>query len=416
MSYQEDFIKAIAPIVQKYIQQYGYGVASAIIAQACLESAYGTSGKAKHHNYFGLKYRANRCSASNGTFVDGSKEQNKDGSYTNITDSWFSFPNMDAGVQGYFQFISITNYNKAKTTTDPRTYLQALKDAGYATSNSYVSDNMSVISKWGLTKYDVKENSTMSKLTKPAVIKLLTKNYVGRSGAKIKYIVMHYTGNKTDTAKANANYFKNVSGVSAHYIVDDTSIYQSVLDENVAWHCGVNYGSNNLFGKCTNRNSIGIEMCSTNGAITAKTQANAAALVNWLMAEYDIPIANVVRHYDVCTKSCPGWKGWIPTTGSESKWKSFKALLTSSTAKTTSSSEPAKASTATTKSEVPFFMQVLVDDLNIRKGPGVTYKSVGYTGKGKFTIVELNDKKTWGKLKSGAGWIYLGSSKYTKKV
>lgn len=408
MSYQQDFINEIAPIVQKYCKQYGYGVPSAIIAQACLESAYGTSFKAKRHNYFGLKYRPNRVAASNGTFVDDSKEQNEDGSYSNITDKWFSFANMDAGVQGYFQFISITNYDKAKKQTTPVEYLQALKDAGYATSKNYVSSNTSVISKWGLTKYDVttqtvnKRKGTtkgVTKVTKPLITKLLTKNYASRSGAKIKYIVMHYTGNKTDTAKANANYFENVSGVSAHYIVDETSIYQSVEDANVAWHCGVNYGSNNLFGKCTNRNSIGIEMCSTNGVIAAKTLANAAALVNYLMATYGIPIENVVRHYDVCTKRCPGWSGWLPP--NESKWNNFKKLLTKTKA----------------TSEVPFLVEVLTDNVNIYKGAGTRYGKTGKkTGKGKFTIVELNKKKTWGKLKSGAGWIYLAKKDKVKKI
>lgn len=34
----------------------------------------------------------------------------------------------------------------------------------------------------------------------------------------------------------------------------------------------------------------------------------------------------------------------------------------------------------------------------------------GQTGKGVFTITEVNDG--WGKLKSGAGWIYLENKEY----
>ena len=63
---QEQFIAEIAKYVQKYAPQYGIAVCSPIIAQACLESAYGTSKKAKHHNYFGLKYRANRVTCNKG--------------------------------------------------------------------------------------------------------------------------------------------------------------------------------------------------------------------------------------------------------------------------------------------------------------------------------------------------------------
>lgn len=55
---------------------------------------------------------------------------------------------------------------------------------------------------------------------------------------------------------------------------------------------------------------------------------------------------------------------------------------------------------------VPFTVKVLVNDFNYRKEPSDDSKIVGQTGKGVFTIVELSGE--WGKLKSGAGWVYLG--------
>ena len=409
---KKEFVKKIAPIVQKYVQQYGYGVASAIIAQACLESAYGTSTKAKHHNYFGLKYRPNRVAISNGTFVDGSKEQNSNGSYVAITDKWFSFANMDAGVQGYFQFISISNYDKAKKQTEPKKYLQALKEAGYATSIEYVENCMAIISAWGLTKYDKKESKTVptAVTNKPKVTRKISKyNHESRDGQTVKYIVLHYTGNQTDTAAANANYFYGGNrGASAHYFVDSADIYQSVEDINAAWHVGKNYGSNNLFGKCTNKNSIGIEMCSSHGQITAKTIANAVGLVKYLMDKYNVQADKVVRHYDVCSKRCPGWDGWLPP--DESKWKAFKKQIGGTT--TTKSEEKFKP-----KADLPFLVQVLIPDLNIRKGPGVKYDKIGeFTGIGTFTIVEVNSDKSWGKLKSGAGWIRIDNPAWVKKI
>ena len=63
---------------------------------------------------------------------------------------------------------------------------------------------------------------------------------------------------------------------------------------------------------------------------------------------------------------------------------------------------------------LPFSVRVKVSDLNIRTSPSSKDDSnlTGqYTGVGTFTIVELSG--SWGKLKSGAGWICL---KYTKKV
>lgn len=57
-----------------------------------------------------------------------------------------------------------------------------------------------------------------------------------------------------------------------------------------------------------------------------------------------------------------------------------------------------------------FLVQVSRTDLNIRKGPGYkTYASVGLCPKGVYTIVETKvaEGYTWGKLKSGRGWIAL---------
>ena len=74
MGYQEDFITTIAPYVTSWRNFTGYGVASAIIAQACIESAYGKSNKAQHNNYFGLKYKSGRVSCNSGVFYDTSYE------------------------------------------------------------------------------------------------------------------------------------------------------------------------------------------------------------------------------------------------------------------------------------------------------------------------------------------------------
>lgn len=146
---QLEFIEKIAPLCQKYAKQYGHKFASPAIAQACLESAYGTSTKAKHHNYFGLKYRPGRVSCNNGYFTDGGSEQNKDGSYTLLPSStaWYNFDSMEEGCRGYYEFLNIANYSKAKEANTPLEYLQALKMANYATSINYVQNVYNVIEK-----------------------------------------------------------------------------------------------------------------------------------------------------------------------------------------------------------------------------------------------------------------------------
>ena len=158
---KEQFIEKIAPIIVKYAPKYNILCPSAVIAQAVLESAGGTSELAVNaHNYFGLKYRPGRCHTANGIYYKNGAEQNKDGSYTNSAMQWMKFNSMEAGVQGYFDFINISNYSSVKGISDPEKYLSNIKSAGYATSLNYVSNLMVVIRKYNLTKYDLNTNTT----------------------------------------------------------------------------------------------------------------------------------------------------------------------------------------------------------------------------------------------------------------
>lgn len=65
-----------------------------------------------------------------------------------------------------------------------------------------------------------------------------------------------------------------------------------------------------------------------------------------------------------------------------------------------------------TTPNTPFTVEVLIDNLNYRSAPSMSGVVRGQTGKGIFTIVEVTDG--WGRLKSGAGWIWLGNSSYTR--
>lgn len=159
---KEQFIENIAFYVKKYAPQFGIKVSSPIIAQAVLESAYGTSYKAQFNNFFGLKYREGRVNCHNGTFVDGGTEQQSNGNYKNITDHWYSFASMEMGVLGYFQFINTTNYASVKGVTDPYQYLVNLKAAGYATSLSYVKNVWNTLQTNDLTRYDDFETNFVS--------------------------------------------------------------------------------------------------------------------------------------------------------------------------------------------------------------------------------------------------------------
>lgn len=148
----EAFIKKIAPLIQAESKKRGYKVASPIIAQACLESAFGTSSLGyKYHNYFGMK-----CGSSwKGKSVNlKTKEEYTVGQLTTIRDNFRVYDSIEEGVVGYFDFISTKRYQNLKEANSPRQYLEFIKADGYATSSSYVASNMNVIDKYGLTRFD----------------------------------------------------------------------------------------------------------------------------------------------------------------------------------------------------------------------------------------------------------------------
>ena len=167
MGVQELNIEEAAGYVCKYAPLYNIRVHSPIIAQIILESAKGTSNKVYYngdwrHNYLGLKWRANRCPVALGWFTETGSEQDPN-TLQYITDDmkWFRFRNLEECVIGYFQFTDIPHYSSIKGVTDPETYLQRIKDCGYASSVDYVKNVMRVIRDYDLTKYDDPEVETM---------------------------------------------------------------------------------------------------------------------------------------------------------------------------------------------------------------------------------------------------------------
>ena len=150
-----EFINEIAPIVQKYAKAYDYDVCSAIIAQACLESAFGRSTLGyKYHNYFGMKAGAGWTGRSVNLQT---KEEYTPGQLTTIRDAFRVYSNMDEGVKGYFEFIQYPRYGNLRFATTPEEYLTMIRADGYATSTQYVSNNLRIVDAYNLRRFDAPE-------------------------------------------------------------------------------------------------------------------------------------------------------------------------------------------------------------------------------------------------------------------
>lgn len=198
---------------------------------------------------------------------------------------------------------------------------------------------------------------------------LTTTNYTEKNDvSRIKYIVVHYTGNNGDTAEANTNYFKDeYRSASAHYFVDETEIWQCVEDGDVAWHCGgpLQGDTHHTYHKiCTNNNSIGIELCSRkdnngNYYFEEDTIANAIVLIKELMSKYNIPIDNVIRHLDVTGKVCPA------PFYDDNVWQQFKSKITIPKKLETINDIAWELGNRGLAKEIPYWMKRMEEDQNI---------------------------------------------------
>lgn len=150
----KEFIETIAPLAQKeFTSRKKKLLPSVCIAQACLETGYGTSSlMTKANAFFGIK-------ATNwkGKVYNAKTKECYDGkNYVNIDDTFRAYNNIEESVKDYYDLIlNNKRYEKAVNEYDYRLCITAIKNGGYATSPSYIDSVCKIIESNNLTKYDV---------------------------------------------------------------------------------------------------------------------------------------------------------------------------------------------------------------------------------------------------------------------
>lgn len=411
-----EFIEQIAAAAAKYAPQFNIKVISPIIAQACLESAYGTSSKAAHHNYFGLKYRKNRVTCNSGYFSDGSQEQSKDGTYTPITTDWYAFDSLDSGVLGYFQFINIGTYANLKGVTDPHKYLELIKSDGYATSLKYVDNVYNVILNNNLTRFDKEDESTMSYTNSSLVdCEVKSPNNSGARTHTIDRITPHCVVGQLTAENIGNCFVKTSRKASCNYGIGTDGRVCLVVDEaNRSW-CSSNAANDQraVTIECASDSTapyafndkvynklidLCVDICKRNGKNTLLWIEDKKTALAYSPKSNEM-LLTVHRWF--AAKSCPG--DWMMN-----KMAEFAATVTSKLGGTSTTSSTSDAETAFP--QVPFTVTVLIDNLNYRATPSNSGVVKGRTGKGVFTITKLSGK--WGQMKGTNCWIYLGNPSY----
>lgn len=252
-----DFIKHIAPLIQRHAPRYDIAVVSPVIAQAALESAYGTSELAlKACNYFGLKYSAGRCPTASGIYVKDGAEQNADGSYTNSPMQWCRFPDMESGVIGYFDFINTPRYANLKGVKDARTYLEMIKADGYATSLRYVENLMVVIRDNDLTRFD--EGVTMYTNSPLATVTKISPNKYSPRNHTIDTITIHCMAGNLSVETCGDLFMRTSTQASSNYGVGTDGRVGLYVEEKDASWCSSN--------KANDMRAVTIEVANNGGA------------------------------------------------------------------------------------------------------------------------------------------------------
>lgn len=220
----KDFLSKIAPIAVDQAKKHGNKIFPSIcIAQACCESAYGTSPKMKAANaVFGIKVGSSKYkfgTAWKGKAYSTKTKECYDGkTYTEITDMFRAYDTLEESVEDYFDLLcTAKRYKYALNRSTPLECIQGIQKAPYATSPTYVNTIMTLVNKYDLTKFDnvqgkaqvVKKEVQKSSYIVGETYILRSDLYVRKSpnGDKIKY------ADFTENAKANGRSQADGSGV-----------------------------------------------------------------------------------------------------------------------------------------------------------------------------------------------------------
>ena len=149
------FIEKIVPLVQEVFCDSRGVNPSVVIAQAILESGYGTSKLSKYNNIFGLNnYNDGYLVNAGSVLIEVPQEKNgklyynyeKMATFDNLMDcikslkKWYTRPK-------YIEPLREAGTNSTKQIT-------AIKNCGYATDSGYIDKIVDIIKRHNLTQYD----------------------------------------------------------------------------------------------------------------------------------------------------------------------------------------------------------------------------------------------------------------------
>ena len=265
-----------------------------------------------------------------------------------------------------------------------------------------------------------KDGTTMAYTNSPLVAYTkLSPNHSGQRNHSIDRITPHCVVGQCTAERLGDWFAQRSTQASSNYGIDrDGRVGLYVEEKNRSW-CSSSSANDNraITIECASdttepyafRNvvyerliDLCVDICKRNGKNKLIWIADKNTALNYSPKSNEM-LLTVHRWF--ANKSCPG--NWCFARMGDIATKVTARLGGASTTPST----PSKPSENKDFPAVPFLVTVIIDDLNYRSEGSMKGEVLGQTGKGIFTIVEVN-AGGWGRLKSGAGWIYLGNPEY----
>lgn len=149
-----DFINLLAPLAQEQARKRSKWILPSVcIAQAALETGWGSSSlMTKANAFFGIKAGK---SWTGKVYSTKTKECYDGVNYTTITDLFRAYDSLEESVADYYDLITgLNRYAAAVNEINAEAAIMAIKNGGYATSPTYVTNVMAIINANKLTNCD----------------------------------------------------------------------------------------------------------------------------------------------------------------------------------------------------------------------------------------------------------------------
>ena len=419
---EKEFVEMIGPLAAQDMKTSEV-LASITAAQACLESGYGSTELAVNaNNLFGMK-----CSLSGNTwdsvwdgvskYTKKTNEQKPDGTVYTITADFRKYPDILTSIKDHSCYLngamngSRRRYEGLSGEKDYRRAAELIKAGGYATDIAYVDKLCSLIERWNLTQCD-KEDAGMSN---SSLVNCTVKspNHSGARTHSIDRITPHCVVGQLSAESIGGCFDSSNVQASCNYGIGVDGRVVLVVDEcNRSWCSSSNANdqravtiecASDMTDPYTMTNAVYeklielcVDICRRNGKTKLLWFGDKNTALNYSPKSNEM-VLTVHRWF--ANKACPG--DWLYSRlGDVANRVTAQLSGSSSGGSTGGGSEIYKTG----------MYKVNVADLNIRKGPGTNYDiNDVINDKGTYTITEIQNG-SWGKLKSGAGWINVSTA------